>query len=222
MIKFFLGFSSIAILLIACTNAKGPIPTVKTLSSCDTAYWYTGVIEPIITANCATSGCHDVNGSAPGDFTTYTGVKIYADNGQINNRVLVLKNMPSNKPLSDAQLARISCFLEHGAQQNNPAGVTGSTGIGNACTTTISYSSTIAPLIASYCATSGCHSTPGSTTNGVDYTSYSGLKTDVDNGTLNNRVVVLKNMPVFPVTHILTAIELSNIDCWIKQGGLNN
>ena len=44
-------------------------------SFCDTVnISYSGAIEPIIQAKCATPGCHVAGGSGSGDFTTYAGV----------------------------------------------------------------------------------------------------------------------------------------------------
>lgn len=44
-------------------------------SFCDTVnVTYSGAIEPIIIAKCATPGCHVAGGSGSGDFTTYAGV----------------------------------------------------------------------------------------------------------------------------------------------------
>ncbi len=217
MIKKLLGFSTIALFVISCTNAKGPIPEAAQTNDCDTANWYSGKIEPIINTNCAISGCHDAVGSAPGNFTNYEGVKLYVDNGMLKDRALIKKNMPISpvNPLSASQLNRINCWLEHGAPKTSTGATTGNT---STCTTTISYSSTIAPLITTNCAVSGCHDSGSG--NG-DYTSITGLQADALNGKLNNRVVVLKNMPVFPVNP-LSASDISKIDCWIQQGALNN
>ena len=85
------------------------------------------------------------------------------------------------------------------------------------CTTTISYSVSIVPIVTTKCATaSSCHK--AGSVNG-DYTTYAGLKAKVDNGSLNNRVVVTKTMPS---TGPLSDADISTINCWIKQGGLNN
>lgn len=39
-------------------------------------------IEPVIKANCLSSGCHD-SGSRHGDFTEYKGIKGKANNGSL-------------------------------------------------------------------------------------------------------------------------------------------
>jgi hypothetical protein len=216
MIKKNAVFSAIVLLLFSCTNAKGPIPEAAATNDCDTANLYSGNIELIINTNCAISGCHDASSGM--DMSNYNGVKLYADNGFLKDRVLVKKNMPTSPvdPLTASQLNKINCWLEHGAPKNSSGSITPP--ITSNCTTTVSYSSTIAPLITTNCAISGCHDTGSGY---GDYSSITGLKADALNGKLNNRIVVLKNMPKFPVNP-LSATEVSNIDCWIQQGALNN
>ena len=217
MRKKIILFSLISFSLINCTKVKGPIPdSSASVGACDTAYWYDGKIETIITAKCATlNGCH---GPSPlgVPYTTYDGVKYDVDQGSFNTRVFVDKDMPKapGSPLTAAELDRISCWLSKGAPQTGSNLVSG-------CSTTISYSVTIAPLIATNCVASGCHSSADAV-NG-DYTTYTDLQIDAANGKLNNRVVVAKDMATFPiVSPPLSAADISKIDCWIQQGALNN
>lgn len=217
MKKKIILFSLISFFLINCTKVKGPLPVATTTNACDTGYWYDGHIETIITAKCATlSGCHGPSPSGV-DFTTYDGVKFDVDNGTFNDRVFVAKDMPQapGTPLTAAELDRISCWLSKGAPKS------GSNIGGSGCSTTISYSATIAPIISTNCTTSsGCH---GSGSVNGDYTTYSGLAAKATNGSLNNRVVVVKDMATFPILSTpLTTDEIGKIDCWIQQGGLNN
>lgn len=216
MRKKFILFSLISFFLINCTKVKGPIPVATTTNACDTGYWYDGHIETIITTKCATlSGCHGPSASGV-DFTTYDGVKFDVDNGSFNDRVFVTKDMPQTpgSPLTSAELERLSCWLSKGAPQ------TGTNTGGGGCST-ISYSATIAPIISTNCSSSSsCH---GSGSVNGDYTTYSGLSAKVTNGTLNTRVVVVKDMTTFPyVVPSLSSTEIGQIDCWIQQGGLNN
>jgi|ERR1019366_2577070 hypothetical protein len=216
MKKKIILISSLAFFLITCRNDKGPLPIAKAAGDCDTAYWYIGIIEPIIIANCnINAGCHGAGGSALSFYTTYAGVKTDVDNGTFKTRVFD-KNQPVPMPkppgsLSAAQLDRITCWLQHGAPQTG-------TGATTTCSTPISYAGTISPLITTNCTNPGCHGV--GSTNGADFTSYSGLTVDVNNGTLNNRVVVLKNHPTFPTA--LPSVYINNIDCWIQQGAQNN
>jgi mono/diheme cytochrome c family protein len=85
------------------------------------------------------------------------------------------------------------------------------------CDSAVSYASQIAPLVMNYC--NGCH-TPGGTGTG-DFSDYAGLKQKADDGSLKNRVVVVKDMPEAG-SPTLTDAERKLIDCWIKQGAPNN
>lgn len=200
----------VTIFIISCTSDKGPVTETIVMDDCDTTNGYVDGVEAIISANCNNAGCHDA-GSSNGDFTTYEGVKLYADNGKLNNRVLVLQDMPLTPvaPLTESQKSVIKCWLTNGATENGT----------NATATVVSFSTVIAPLISTNCASvTGCHD--GGSPNG-DFTSYAGLKIDADNGRLNTRVVVQKNMPISPVNP-LSAMEIADVEKWITEGALNN
>lgn len=107
----------VAGLLLSCTKDKFEVPTEQ-VGFCDSLQVnFVDHIQPIINQNCAFSGCHG-SGSQRGDYTSFEGVKIDADNGKINNRVLVIKDMPPGNPLSTEDLEIISCWLEDGAPEN--------------------------------------------------------------------------------------------------------
>ena len=78
------------------------------------------------------------------------------------------------------------------------------------------YSSDVRPIIEGNCNSSGCHN--AGSTHG-DFTSYTGLKSKADNGTLDARVIQQKNMPL---SGSLTMDELKKIKCWIDSGSPNN
>lgn len=87
------------------------------IPTCDTTnVSFTADIQPIINANCVS--CHTAGGSAPGDFTTYVGIKSKVDNGSFNNRVLVQKNMPPSGPLSTCEQTKIQKWIDNGALNN--------------------------------------------------------------------------------------------------------
>jgi hypothetical protein len=88
-------------------------------NGCDSIKYATS-IKPIMAGNCAIPGCHVPGGSGPTDFTTYTGVKLDADNGTLKKRMI--DGNPSIMPLTgklpDAQLSKIQCWLDSGAPNN--------------------------------------------------------------------------------------------------------
>jgi len=110
---FLIGF-------LACTKDIGPNPDLlpKPLAACDSVT-YTDSIQPIISANCATPGCHDI-GSLNGDFTTYVGVKAKVDNGSFQARVIdgTPSPMPPTGLLPAQEINKLKCWLAAGAPNN--------------------------------------------------------------------------------------------------------
>jgi hypothetical protein len=78
---------------------------------------YSADVKPIINKSCALSGCHG-SGSNNGDLTLFSGVKAKAEDGTLNNRVLVKKDMPPSGSLSSEELAKIDCWIKNGAPEN--------------------------------------------------------------------------------------------------------
>jgi hypothetical protein len=82
----------------------------------DTAtYYYAKDIQPIISGSCAISGCH-VAGTGRVDLSTYTGVKNNV--AAVNNRAVVIKDMPASGPLSPADINKLKNWIEAGALNN--------------------------------------------------------------------------------------------------------
>lgn len=87
--------------------------------SVNIAHGFTGVsyaneIKRIINTNCAKSGCHDA-GAGSRDWTDFEKLKAHAQNvkTRTGNRT-----MPPDKPLSDEDIQRISCWVDDGALEN--------------------------------------------------------------------------------------------------------
>lgn len=78
---------------------------------------YANDIKPIIDANCVSSGCHDP-ASANGNYTTYEGVVARVNNGTLEKRVLINKDMPKSSPLSIEDRKKIKCWINNGAPKN--------------------------------------------------------------------------------------------------------
>lgn len=86
----------------ACVNDKY-IPEVVN-NQCDTTY-YSRVIKPIITTNCATSGCHDGH-STLYNFNNYSEVKIEVEEvedgeSEFLHRIKLPLNHPGHMPVGD-------------------------------------------------------------------------------------------------------------------------
>lgn len=78
------------------------------------------------------------------------------------------------------------------------------------------YASHVKPIIDANCLSSGCHNS-GSVHG--DFTTYTGVKTKVDNGSFDSRVIQGKNMPL---SGSLSLDELKKIKCWLNSGASNN
>lgn len=107
-------------LIISCTKDVSPKPDISAMptpSSCDTIS-FTQDIKPIISANCAISGCHVYNGPPP-NLTDDNIIKAQADGGRIQARVINgPAYMPTTGRLPDAQINIIQCWLDAGARLN--------------------------------------------------------------------------------------------------------
>ena len=74
-------------------------------------------VKSIIAAKCATAGCHNAASSAGGAvLETYDQIKAKAD--RINQRAVIDKTMPSDKPLSANEMAALKCWLSSGTPNN--------------------------------------------------------------------------------------------------------
>lgn len=92
----------------------------------------------------------------------------------------------------------------------------------------ISYNSSIKPILDQSCAYSGCHDGQGGIAPG-DYSSYAGLTSVLDRGAFRSRVISQKDDPCigmppdqscYPNSQKddLTPDELQQIDCWLREG----
>ena len=71
-------------------------------------------IEPIVQANCATSGCHAAGGNGPGNFTSFDGLLPYLEDGSFENEVIELRTMPPNGELAPCETQLINAWLQAG------------------------------------------------------------------------------------------------------------
>ncbi|MEL7146883.1 MAG: hypothetical protein AAFO69_10975, partial [Bacteroidota bacterium] len=72
-----------------------------------------GTIMPIVSSNCAVSGCH-ANAVSP---RLNTAQDIISAAGKVQARTMA-KTMPPSGPLSDQQIEQIKCWVEEGALNN--------------------------------------------------------------------------------------------------------
>ena len=84
--------------------------------SCDTSnVTFTNVIQPMISANCAISGCHSSGAQLP-DLSNYAGISASAD--RIRVRSITEKTMPPSGPLSSCSISQLQNWLNAEALNN--------------------------------------------------------------------------------------------------------
>jgi hypothetical protein len=87
--------------------------------SCDTLdISFSEVISPLIQANCNISGCHVSGGTGNGIFENYDQIRVKVDNGSLENRVVILRDMPPGASLNECQISQFQSWLDAGAPDN--------------------------------------------------------------------------------------------------------
>ncbi len=76
---------------------------------------YATNVKALIDSRCATSGCHVAGGSGPGDFTVASTAIAGGQDGSIEARSIVQKDMPPSQPLSNCEIALLEAWIAQGA-----------------------------------------------------------------------------------------------------------
>lgn len=117
-----------SVILYSCyrhnDGAISPMSTAPGSSICDTSnVSYDSTISPILLQNCAITGCH-ASGSATGGYTfdSYSGVRTAVLAGRLIGAITHASGfspMPKDRAmLDDCQVALLTSWVEHGAQNN--------------------------------------------------------------------------------------------------------
>ncbi len=178
---------------------------------CDTTNFdFAEIIFPLIQNSCAvTTACHG-EGSAFGDYTSFSGIKVAIDNGRIRKRVLQEQDMPPGAPLSECDQALLKLWLDSGAPGD---GSTQEPDIVSCDSTNFDFTEIIFPLIQNKCASvTVCH---GSGSVFGELTRFATIKNFVDNGKFERRVLIDKDMP--PAAP-LSACDQELISNWLDSG----
>jgi hypothetical protein len=231
-----LGFLAVLLLAISCLNDKNlPSPTTNgtdtnagtvtnpstpavVTCSPDTVY-FNQTILPLITSNCAMSGCHDAISHKEGVILTdYTHIRAYSSTtnpaGSTLYRSIVTGYMPPKGPLSSTQMASILKWMQQGAKNNSCVAS------GNCVATNVSFANTVLPTLRTNC--TGCHSgtTPSA---GIDLNSYATVKVQAANGKLVGSISHAAGYIAMPsATVSISPCEISQIKAWVTEGTLNN
>jgi len=184
-------------------------------------------ILPILTSNCAMSGCHDAASHEEGvvldnynnvratgkiDLTTPTNSKLC----KVLNKTDPEDRMPPAPmaALPIEQRALILKWIQQGALNLS---------CDSGCdTTNVAFTATVMPLITLKC--KGCHS--GSTPHGnVSLTNYNEVKATVIDGTLLGSIEYVsgyKPMPYPAGSNKMPNCEIRSIQIWVENGAPNN
>lgn len=221
------------ILAAACTTdpypgnglGENPGPGPTDPDTCDPAVvYFEQEILPLITSNCAKSGCHDATGQDGVILTDYnsiinTGEVVPGNpgNSELYETITetdLSKRMPPppEAALTVEQIQTIAAWITQGAQNNSCA---------SACDTSdVRWSTVIEPLIAQNCR--GCHQ--GTTAQGgINLETYAQVNALALNGTLLGVVRYEPGFVPMPYgSNRLNDCKVRQIELWVQGGALQN
>lgn len=227
MKKVLTVFISIA-LVLACKHAvinpaggvDNPDDTSNTGLIC-----FEAEILPIFQSNCAKSGCHDAASAENGyvfdnyDNIIRDGIKPGDANDSEVYEVMIESDPddrmppPPNAPLSKEQTDLVKLWINQGAKNTIDCG--------EACDENVfTYSAAVRPILDLHCV--GCHggATPDA---GIDLTTYAGVKTVADDGTLVGAVSWAPGFSRMPKGgDKLSDCNINQITKWVNAGAPNN
>ena len=198
---------------------NNPPPT--TGCSADTVY-FGNTVSPLITSNCAMSGCHDAITHRSGyNLTTYSGIRniVTPGNAQGSKLISVVtrtgeEHMPPSPyaSLTSNQVGLLRTWINQGAKNNGCNSTT--------CdTTNITYALSVVPILQNAC--TGCHS-GSSPSGGINLTTYAGIKAVADNGKLLGAITHKSGFFIMPPSGWMQSCDIAKIRTWIRNGTLNN
>jgi len=201
-----------------------PPPTIGNVNTpCDpNKIYFQQQVLPILVSNCAKSGCHDNASHRDGVIlTSFASVIQTADvepfrpgNSKIY-KVIQEGEMPpaGNTPLTATQKQLIYNWIAQGAQDLVCQNLCGDT-------VNISFANSVKPILTTKC--QGCHSGANPAA-GIDFTSYTGVRAQVNNGKLWGAINWNTGFSPMPKNGTkLSFCEIVKIQKWIAQGSPNN
>ena len=236
-----LGVLAILFLVFSCLNDRNTplapstvvVPTVPSVPevpstpavncSPDTVY-FKQTILPLITGNCAKSGCHDAISKKEGVILTdYTyilrEVKVSTPASSDLYKCLFANSEDRMPPAPAAeftitQKSLVLKWIQQGAK-NNSCSTTATCD-----TVNVTYSESVLPVLKTYCV--GCHSAV-SPSAGIDLSTYAKVKVYAINGQLVGSITHAAGYKPMPSsTSKLGTCEINQIKAWVTKGMLNN
>lgn len=122
--KIILGVLVLILLAIlsSCENnhVEEALPA-GAVNPCDTAVVkFNSDIVPILTAKCATTGCHDGSNDPELTANMFANLQTSIGSGTFKTKVLDERSMPESgsTPLTSAEYLKIKCWYENGHSDN--------------------------------------------------------------------------------------------------------
>lgn len=215
---------SFILFTVACTHDPFNFGELQISDSCseDSVYFVNEVL-PLLNSSCGIPGCHDeitqedgivltswehimnsdvVNPGDPGDSEL---IEVLFEGG--DDRM----PPPPNDPLTSAEIALLQTWIEQGAPNNECAG---------ACeTSNVTFSNSIAPLVATSC--EGCHS--GSYPSaGISLTNYDQIAAIASSGAFYGVVTSSSGWVSMPPGIELSECNKETIRIWVENGYPND
>jgi len=199
-------------------------PSMTSPCDPDTVY-FVNTILPLLTSNCAMSGCHDAGTAADGvDFRNYAYIiqtgEVEPGNAGASELYEVLvetdldKKMPppsSGLSLTNEEIQMVAQWINQGALNNGCEG--------DCDTVNVSFANHILPLVQQQC--EGCHTYPGASA-GIILSDHNSISSVALNGQLYGVTHGSAGYPLMPPSGSLMQCELNQIRIWIEDGAPNN
>lgn len=216
------------LIVIACkhavVNPGGGIDNPDDTSNTDQVCFEAEIL-PFFQSNCAKSGCHDAASASDGyifdnyNNITSKGIKPGDANDSEVYEVMIENDPddrmppPPNAPLTMEQTDLVKLWINQGAKNTVDCG--------EACDENIfTYSGAVRPILDLHC--TGCHggSFPDA---GIDLTTYPGVKTVADDGSLVGAISWTAGFSRMPKGgDKLSDCNISQVTKWVNAGALNN
>ena len=222
------AFATTLIIFYACRHEipePNPIsvtPPLTTNPCSPDSVYFVNEIMPIISSNCAKSGCHDAASHKEGVIlTNYTNIMRYVTPGNASgSKLYTIINRTDNDRMPPAPLPAIPQDQKNKIFKWINQGALNNYCMGNCDTSVFSYGGAVKNTIQNKCV--GCHN-PASLGGNVDLSTYTGTKTVALNGKLYGSVTQQPGYSAMPKNSAkLSDCEIKQIQKWISAGALNN
>jgi uncharacterized membrane protein len=178
-------------------------------------------ILPILTANCATSGCHDASSAREGIIlSNYSGTMQIVSAGNVQGSLLyniISRTDEDRMPplprsaLSKTNIDSIAAWISYGALNQ--------TCQDNCDTTKFTFATIVNPIISNNC--SSCHN-DNYKSGSISLSNYTNIAAIAQNGKLVGTITHSSGYPLMPQGNKMNDCNIIKIQKWVKSGYPNN